>query len=76
MDYVQAGTMTHSQEPKTVEYSIESVDYWEQDAFLVINGARFYFQFGMKDRKDGEEFPTIMDALWYFSNEVESKYKK
>lgn len=44
---------------KAPEYKIESPDYWELDAFLVIDGKRHYFQFGI-----GEE-PDIKQALWY-----------
>lgn len=68
MDFVQAGTMTHNQEPKTVEYTIENIDYWEQDATLVVGNKRIYFQW------DAKNHPTIEDALEYLSNEVESKY--
>jgi hypothetical protein len=68
MDFVTSGTMTHDQEPKSIQYEIIDIDYWEQDAILVVEGERFYFQWDAKDH------PTILDALRYFSNEVDSKY--
>jgi hypothetical protein len=38
-------------------YKIVDVDYWENDAFLVVDGKRHYFQFSKE--------PTFKDALWY-----------
>ena len=68
MDFVTAGTLTHNQEPNLVEYQIVDIDYWEQDAILFIGGQRLYFQWDAKDH------PTLIDALSYFSNEIDSKY--
>jgi hypothetical protein len=45
----------------TSEYKIEDVDYWENDAFLVLDGNRYYFQFGSE--------PSIKEALWFLFSE-------
>jgi hypothetical protein len=68
MDFVSAGKMTHNQDSKTVEYSIENIDYWERDAILVVGDLRIYFQWDAKDH------PTIEDALRFLSNEVDAKW--
>ncbi|MCK9532603.1 MAG: hypothetical protein M0R77_19100 [Gammaproteobacteria bacterium] len=68
MDFVSAGTMTHEQESNIVEYQIVDIDYWEQDAILFIGGQRLYFQW------DAKNPPTLIDALNYFKNEIDSKY--
>ena len=42
-----------------VEYKIENIDYFENDAILVIGGQRIYFQF--------THSPTLAEALsWLF----------
>ena len=53
-----------------IEYEIVEVDYFEQDAFLVIGNNRLYFQW------NGIEPPTIFDAIRYVKNEIDSKYIK
>ncbi len=40
-----------------IEYEIVDVDYWENDAILVIDGKRIYFQW------DGTRHPTFEDAI-------------
>lgn len=46
-----------------IEYKITDIDYWEQDAILVIDGKwKFYFQFS-----DTTKPPSIDDALEYLT---------
>lgn len=47
------------------EYKIIEIDLWEKDAILEINGYKIYFQF------DGDDQPTIDDAIKYLVKEVE-----
>ena len=51
-----------------IEYEIADVDYAECDAYLVVQGRRYYFQW------DGIENPTIIDALEFFRQD--SKFYK
>lgn len=51
-----------------MEYEIIEVDYWEQDATLVIDGLRIYFQF---DSKVG---PTLLQALKFIEDERRQGY--
>lgn len=46
------------------QYTIEDIDYWENDAFLVIGSQkqRFYFQF--------TDEPTIEAALNFLAGEI------
>lgn len=48
---------------KTIEYEIVDVDYFENDAVLVVDGNRYYFQW------DAKSEPTIVDALDFFKKE-------
>ena len=48
---------------KTVEYEIVDIDYFENDAILVVGDRRYYFQWDAKDH------PTIIDALDFFKKE-------
>ena len=48
----------------SITYSIEDVDYWENDAFLVIGEHKFYFQW------DALKPPTLEDALNFLQNEL------
>jgi hypothetical protein len=49
---------------KTVEYKIVEIDYWENDAVLVVGESRYYFQWSDTSRE-----PTIIDALNFFKKE-------
>ena len=53
---------------KTVEYEIADVDYFENDAYLVVDGSKYYFQW------DAKSEPTIVDALEFFKQD--SKFYK
>ena len=53
---------------KTVEYEIVDVDYAENDAYLVVDGNKYYFQW------DAKSEPTILDALEFFRKD--SKFYK
>lgn len=44
-----------------VEYKIVDIDYWENDAFLVVDGTKHYFQFGKK--------PNLKSALEFLFNQ-------
>jgi hypothetical protein len=48
---------------KSIEYEIVDVDYFENDAVLVVDGNRYYFQW------DAKSEPTIVDALDFFKKE-------
>jgi len=48
---------------KTIEYEITDVDYAENDAYLVIDGRNYYFQW------DAKSEPTIVDALEFFKRD-------
>ena len=48
---------------KTVEYEIADVDYFENDALLVVDGRKYYFQW------DAKSEPTIVDALEFFKQD-------
>ena len=50
------------------EYKITHVDFWEKDAILEIAGKNVYFQF------DGEETPTLVDAIKYLVKEADAHY--
>lgn len=50
------------------EYKILEIDLWEKDAILEIDGMKVYFQF------DGNDQPTIVDAIRYLVKEVEKSY--
>ena len=49
-------------------YNISSVDFLEKDAILEIAGKNIYFQF------DGEETPTLVDAIKYLVKEAGTHY--
>ena len=49
-------------------YNITHVDFWEKDAILEIDGKNVYFQF------DGEETPTLVDAIKYLVKEADAHY--
>ena len=51
-----------------INYEIVDIDFYENDAILLIEGKRYYFQW------DGKTTPTIIDALEYFKRNIE--YKK
>lgn len=53
---------------KTIEYEIVDVDYFENDAYLVVDGKKYFFQWGAKSE------PTIVDALEFFKKD--SKFYK
>lgn len=53
---------------KTIEYEIVDVDYFENDAYLVVDGRKYFFQW------DAKSEPTILDALEFFKND--SKFYK
>ena len=53
---------------KTVEYEIVDVDYFENDAYLVVDGRKYFFQW------DAKSEPTILDALEFFRKD--SKFYK
>lgn len=46
---------------KTVNYDIVDIDYWENDAVLVVGNNRYYFQWNDTSRE-----PTIIDALDFY----------
>ncbi len=48
-----------------MEYDIVRIDYFENDAFLLVNGELHYFQFNTK--------PTLEDALVYLFNDGKVK---
>ena len=48
---------------KTVEYEITDIDYVENDAYLVVDGRKYYFQWVAKSE------PTIVDALEFFKRD-------
>lgn len=52
------------------KYEIVDVDYWENDAILVIGNQRIYFQW------DGTRHPTIEDALSFLIKDLKSKYNE
>ena len=47
----------------TIEYDIVDVDYFENDAILVVDGNSYYFQWNGKNK------PTIIDALEFFKQD-------
>lgn len=47
-----------------VEYEITDIDYFENDAVLVVGENRYYFQW------DAKNPPTIIDALDFFKKET------
>jgi hypothetical protein len=49
---------------KSIEYEITDIDYFENDAVLVVDGNRYYFQW------DAKSEPTIVDALDFFKKET------
>jgi hypothetical protein len=49
---------------KTIEYEIVDVDYFENDAVLVVDGNRYYFQWEAKSE------PTIVDALNFYKKDT------
>lgn len=53
---------------KTVEYEIVDVDYAENDAYLVVDGKKYFFQWYAKSE------PTILDSLEFFRKD--SKFYK
>ncbi len=53
-----------------VEYQIVDIDYWENDAVLVIGENRYYFQFSPEQRDAGL---TIITALDNMKNEIIAK---
>ena len=48
---------------KTIEYEIVDVDYFENDAILVVGNNKYYFQW------DAKSEPTILDALDFFKKD-------
>ena len=48
---------------KTIEYEIVDVDYFENDAYLVVDGRKYFFQWNAKSE------PTIVDALEFFKKD-------
>lgn len=48
---------------QTVEYEIVDIDYFENDAVLVVGDNRYYFQWDVKAE------PTIIDALEFFKKD-------
>ena len=48
---------------QTVEYEIVDIDYFENDAVLVVGDNRYYFQW------DAKAEPTIIDALEFFKKD-------
>lgn len=48
----------------SIDYEIVDIDYFENDAVLVIDGNRYYFQW------DAKAAPTIVDALDFFKKEM------
>jgi len=53
---------------KTVEYEITDVDYFENDAILVVDDRKYYFQW------DAKSEPTIIDALEFLK--LDSRFYK
>lgn len=53
---------------KTIEYEIVDIDYAENDAILVVDGMKYFFQW------DAKSEPTILDALEFFKRD--SKFYK
>lgn len=49
---------------KTIEYEIDDVDYYENDAIIVIDGNRYYFQW------DAKSEPTIIDVLDFYKKQT------
>ena len=56
------------------EYEIVDIDWWENDATLVVEGQRFYFQFG-EDAVARRKL-TLLDALQNIDNERNEFHKK
>ena len=54
---------------KSIEYEITDVDYFENDAILVVDDRKYYFQW------DAKSEPTIVDALEFFKRDS-SFYKE
>ena len=48
---------------QTVEYEIVDIDWFENDAVLVVGDNRYYFQW------DAKEEPTIIDALEFLKQD-------
>jgi hypothetical protein len=48
---------------QTVEYEIVDIDWFENDAVLVVGDNRYYFQW------DAKAEPTIIDALEFFKKD-------
>jgi hypothetical protein len=53
---------------KSIEYEITYVDYFENDAILVVDGRKYYFQW------DAKSEPTIIDALEFLK--LDSRFYK
>lgn len=49
---------------KTIDYKIVDIDYFENDAILVVGENRYYFQF-----PEGKEGISIVDALDFMKKE-------
>jgi len=49
---------------KTIEYEIVDVDYFENDAALVVDGNRYYFRWDTKSE------PTIIDPLNFYKKDT------
>ena len=47
-------------------YKIHTIDYYEWDAFLRINGEDFYFQFSLGDDWRTTRQVTLADAIQFF----------
>lgn len=47
-----------------MEWKITNVDYFEQDAFLIIDNEQFYFQFSM------DEGPSLAAALSFIKHDT------
>lgn len=62
------GTEGETWMKKTAEYDIIDIDYFENDAYLVVDGNKYYFQWDTKSE------PTIVDALEFFRKD--SKFYK
>lgn len=53
---------------KTIEYEIVDIDFFENDAYLVVDGKKYFFQW------DAKSEPTILHALEFFKKD--SKFYK
>lgn len=54
-----------------MKYAIVNVDFWEWDAFLVIedDDTRYFFSFNGEDEQGKTHYPTLEDAIKFFEHD-------